>query len=74
MKVAPLFGARTADDLYDFGLMKCWETKHQNFACKPTPTRDHDEGMLHGRIPEVLGKQFLDLSKHSIFVADRPSS
>jgi CDP-4-dehydro-6-deoxyglucose reductase len=70
--VTLLFSARTADDLYDFGLMKYWETKHRNFNYKPTLTREHNDGMLHGRIPKVLGEQFPDLSKHSIFVAGSP--
>ncbi|HRP74355.1 MAG TPA: 2Fe-2S iron-sulfur cluster-binding protein [Rhodocyclaceae bacterium] len=70
--VTLLFSARTADDLYDFGLMKYWETRHRNFTYKPTLTRERKEGMLHGRIPEILPGQFKDLSQHSIFVAGSP--
>ena len=70
--VTLLFSARTASDLYDFGLMKYWEIKHRNFTYKPTLTREQQEGMLHGRIPEILPGQFKDLSSHSIFVAGSP--
>ncbi len=70
--VTLLFSARHAEDLYDFGLMKYWETKHRNFSYKPTLTRERKDGMLHGRIPDILGTQFPDLSKHSLFVAGSP--
>lgn len=70
--VTLLFSARTADDLYDFGLMKYWETRHRNFTYKPTLTRETKDGTLHGRIPEILPEQFKDLSQHSIFVAGSP--
>ena len=70
--VTLLFSARIADDLYDFGLMKYWETKHRNFTYKPTLTREQRDGMLQGRIPDVLSSQFPDLSKHSLFIAGSP--
>ena len=68
-----VFSARERSDLYDGGLMKYWETKHRNFTYRPTLTRETCEGMLHGRIPEVLAKQFPDLSRHSVFVAGSPA-
>ena len=67
-----VFSARERTDLYDGGLMKYWETKHRNFTYRPTLTRETCDGMLHGRIPEVLAKQFPDLSRHSVFVAGSP--
>jgi CDP-4-dehydro-6-deoxyglucose reductase len=70
--VTLLFSARTEADLYDFGLMKYWETKHRNFSYKPTLTREEKPGLLHGRIPEILPKSFPDLSSHSIFIAGSP--
>ena len=70
--VTLLFSARSASDLYDFGLMKYWEIKHRNFTYKPTLTREQKDGMLHGRIPDVLPRQFDDLSSHSIFIAGSP--
>ncbi len=70
--VTLMFSARTAEDLYDFGLMKYWETRHRNFTYKPTLTRETKEGMLHGRIPAILSQQFKDLSEYSLFVAGSP--
>ena len=70
--VTLLFSARGTEDLYDFGLMKYWETKHRNFTYKPTLTRDRQDGVLHGRVPDVLPGLFKDLSQHSVFVAGSP--
>jgi CDP-4-dehydro-6-deoxyglucose reductase len=70
--VTLMFSARTMADLYDFGLMKYWETKHRNFTYKPTLTREEQPGMLHGRIPDILPAQFKDLSEYSVFVAGSP--
>ncbi|PKO56669.1 MAG: ferredoxin, partial [Betaproteobacteria bacterium HGW-Betaproteobacteria-19] len=70
--VTLMFSARTADDLYDSGLMRFWETKHRNFTYKPSLTRETRDGCLHGRLPEVLPQAFKDLSQHSVFVAGNP--
>ncbi len=67
--VTLMFSAREAVDLYDRGLMRFWEAKYPNFRYVPTLTREKVDGMLHGRIPQVLPGQFPDLSKHSVFVA-----
>jgi CDP-4-dehydro-6-deoxyglucose reductase len=67
--VTLMFSAREAVDLYDRGLMRFWEAKYPNFRYVPTLTRETLDGMLHGRIPQVLPGQFPDLSKHSVFVA-----
>ena len=64
-----MFSAREAVDLYDRGLMRFWEAKYPNFRYVPTLTREKVDGMLHGRIPQVLPGQFPDLSNHSVFVA-----
>ena len=67
--VTLMFSAREAVDLYDRGLMRFWEAKYPNFRYPPTLTRERVDGLLHGRIPQVLGLQFADLSRHSVFVA-----
>ncbi len=67
--VTLMFSAREAVDLYDRGLMRFWEAKYPNFRYLPTLTRERVEGTLHGRITQVLGTQFADLSRHSVFVA-----
>lgn len=70
--VTLMFSARTAADLYESGMMKYWETKHRNFSYKPSLTREHCDGMLHGRLPTVIDQVFKDLSQHSIFIAGNP--
>lgn len=70
--VTLLFSARQAEDLYDSGLLRYWETKHRNFTYKPTLTRETAPGHLSGRVPDVLPGLFKDLSQHSVFVAGAP--
>lgn len=70
--VTLMFSARTAEDLYDLGMMRYWETRHRNFSYKPTLTREQRDGYLHGRIPAVLPECFKDLSQHSVFIAGNP--
>ncbi len=67
--VTLMFSAREAADLYDVGLMHYWQTRYPNFRYLPTLTREQQEGMLHGRIPAILGQHFPDLSSFSVFVA-----
>lgn len=70
--VTLMFSARRAEDLYDSGLMRYWETKHRNFTYKPSLTRETAPGCLSGRLPAVLPTVFKDLSQHSVFVAGAP--
>ncbi|MGD8709133.1 MAG: 2Fe-2S iron-sulfur cluster-binding protein [Ectothiorhodospiraceae bacterium] len=71
--VTLLFSARTEDDIYDRGLMAFWEAKHRNFQFRTTVTREEPRaGGLKGRVPDVLGDVFPDLSGHSVFVAGSP--
>lgn len=70
--VTLMFSARRAEDLYDSGLMRYWETKHRNFTYKPSLTRETAPGCLSGRLPVVLPTEFKDLSQHSVFVAGAP--
>jgi CDP-4-dehydro-6-deoxyglucose reductase len=70
--VTLMFSARTAEDIYDLGMMRYWETRHRNFSYKPTLTREQRDGYLHGRIPAVLPECFKDLSQHSVFIAGNP--
>lgn len=70
--VTLMFSARRAEDLYDSGLMRYWETKHRNFTYKPSLTRETAPGCLSGHLPAVLPTVFKDLSQHSVFVAGAP--
>jgi CDP-4-dehydro-6-deoxyglucose reductase len=67
-----LFSAPTAEDVYDQGLMAYLQAKNRRFRFMPTLTREQRDGMLHGRIPEILPAQFPDLSGHSVFIAGTP--
>ncbi|SIT48284.1 Ferredoxin:oxidoreductase FAD/NAD(P)-binding:oxidoreductase FAD-binding region protein [Paraburkholderia piptadeniae] len=70
--VTLMFSARTLDDLYESGLFEYWTKKYVNFRYIPTLTRD-THGGLTGRIPDVLPKQFKDLSNYSVFIAGSPT-
>jgi CDP-4-dehydro-6-deoxyglucose reductase len=67
--VALMFSAREEADLYDRGLMAWWQARHPNFRYLPTLTREQKPGLLHGRIPALLGREFPDLWEHSVFIA-----
>ncbi len=67
-----LFSARRAEDLYAQGLMSYLQTRHRRFRFMPTLTAEEREGMLHGRIPDLLPELFPDLSNHSVFIAGTP--
>ncbi|HNB46831.1 MAG TPA: hypothetical protein PLL72_21815, partial [Burkholderiaceae bacterium] len=67
--VALMFSAREEADLYDRGLMAWWQARHPNFRYVPTLTREQKPGILHGRIPALLGREFPDLWEHSVFIA-----
>lgn len=67
-----MFSARTEEDIYDKGLMSFWNAKHRRFKFIPTLTQEEKEGYLHGRIPAILGEQYPDLSRHSIYIAGSP--
>lgn len=67
-----LFSARTAEDVYGQGLMTFLQAKNRRFRFIPTLTREKRDGMLHGRIPDILPSQFPDLSGYSVFIAGTP--
>lgn len=67
-----MFSARSADDIYDQGLMTYLQAKNRRFKFMPTLTREKRDGMLSGRIPDILSTQFPDLSGHSVFIAGTP--
>lgn len=76
--VTLMFSARTPADLYADGLLAYWQTKHRSFTYVPCLTRlDTGQalpaGALAGRIPEVLGQRFPDLSAYSVFIAGSPA-
>ena len=68
-----MFSARTEEEVYDQGMMAFWNIKHRRFKFIPTLTREQKEGVQNGRIPDILGKLYPDLSKHSIYVAGNPA-
>jgi len=67
--VTLLFSARTMDDVYAQGQLAYWSHIYRNFKSMITLTREEREGMLHGRIPDILPKLFPDLSEYSVFIA-----
>ena len=67
-----LFSARTLEDVYIQGTMAFLQAKNRRFKFVPTLTREKREGMLHGRIPDILPEQFNDLSGYSVFIAGTP--
>lgn len=70
--VSLLFSARTAADIYDLGMMAFLQAKNRRFKFMPTLTQETRDGMLNGRIPDILPGLFPDLSGHSIFIAGTP--
>ncbi len=72
--VTLLYSARTPADVFDEGLMAWWTAKHRRFDFRVTYTGDDPPGdaTLTGRIPDVLGRVFSDLSRHSIYIAGSP--
>ncbi len=67
-----MFSARTEADIYCRGLLELWNARHRRFKFLPTLTREEKEGMLHGRLPDLIAKQYPDLSKHAIYIAGSP--
>jgi len=67
--VTLLFSARMADDVYAQGQLAYWSHIYRNFKSLITLTREKREGMLHGRIPDILPSLFQDLSEYSVFIA-----
>lgn len=67
-----LFSARTAEDIYGQGVIAYLQAKHRRFKFIPTLTREKRDGVLSGRIPDILPAQFTDLSGHSVFIAGTP--
>ncbi|MFP5405137.1 MAG: 2Fe-2S iron-sulfur cluster-binding protein, partial [Gammaproteobacteria bacterium] len=67
-----MFSARTAQDVYDRGLMAFLQAKYRRFKFIPTLTREKREDMLSGRIPDILPEHFADLSGYSVFIAGTP--
>lgn len=67
-----LFSAPTYEDIYAQGIMAFLQTRYRRFRFMPTLTREKREGMLHGRIPQLLPELFPDLSGYSVFIAGNP--
>ncbi|MBR9883808.1 MAG: 2Fe-2S iron-sulfur cluster binding domain-containing protein [Oceanospirillales bacterium] len=67
-----MFSAQTEADIYDRGLLELWNLRHRRFKFIPTLTREQKEGMLHGRIPQLLAQHYPDLAGHAIYIAGSP--
>jgi len=67
-----IFSARTEAEIYCRGLMSLWNVRHRRFKFIPTLTREEKEGLQHGRIPDILGDLYPDLSRHAIYIAGSP--
>lgn len=72
LPVKLLFSARAEEDVYDHGLIAFLRAKYRRFKFMPTLTREQREGMLSGRIPNILPGLFPDLSAYSVFIAGTP--
>lgn len=72
--VTLLYSARTADDVFDEGLMAWWTAKHRRFNFRVTYTGDDppENAKFTGRVPDMLAKVASDLSGHNIFIAGSP--
>lgn len=64
-----LFSARTKSDLYEMGWFKYLSYKFRNFQFKHTLTGEANPGGLEGRVPDILSKNYPDLSHYSIYIA-----
>lgn len=71
LPVTLMFSARTSEDLYESGLLQYWSRKYRNFRYLPTLTRETHDG-LNGRIPDLLPREFSNLSNYSVFIAGSP--
>lgn len=72
--VTLLYSARSAEDVFDEGLMAWWTAKHRRFDFKVTYTGDDPpEGATHtGRIPDMLADAVRDVTDTSIYIAGSP--
>jgi CDP-4-dehydro-6-deoxyglucose reductase len=72
--VTLLYSARTADDVFDEGLMAWWTARHRRFDFRVTYTGDDppEGARFTGRIPGMLDQLRSDLSGHSIYIAGSP--
>lgn len=68
-KATVLFSARTKEDLYEVGKLKYLDSKYRNFKYQYTLTGEDNPGGLTGRIPEILEKEYPDLSNYSVYIA-----
>ncbi|BBB24675.1 2Fe-2S iron-sulfur cluster-binding protein [Amphritea japonica] len=67
-----MFSARKEEDLYCKGQLELWNVRHRRFKFIPTLTQEEKEGVLSGRIPNILKDHYPDLSKHAIYIAGSP--
>ena len=74
LPVKVLYSARTADDVFDEGLVAWWTAKHRRFDFLVTYTGDDPpDGATHtGRVPDMLADVQGDLSGHSVYIAGSP--
>ena len=64
-----LFSAKDESHVFDRGLFSYLETKFRNFRFNVTYTQKEVEGKSFGRIPDILGEKYPDLSNTSIYIA-----
>jgi CDP-4-dehydro-6-deoxyglucose reductase len=72
--VTILYSARTADDVFDEGLMAWWAAKHRRFRFIVSYTGDPapEGAAFTGRIPQMLSSISSDLSDTSVYIAGSP--
>ncbi len=64
-----LFSAKTKADLMEEGWFQYMKTKFRNFKFKYTLTQEENPNGLTGRIPDLLKKEYPDLSTYSVYIA-----
>lgn len=72
--VTIVFSARTADDVFDEGVIAWWTAKHRRFDFRVTYTGDDPpaDARFTGRVPAMLDQVATDLGSHSIYIAGSP--
>lgn len=71
--VTILYSARSADDVFDQGLVSWWTAKHRRFNFLTTFTGEPPpNAKLTGRVPTVLPELMPDLSGHGVYIAGNP--
>jgi len=67
-----LFSARRKEDLFGDGIFSFLESKFKNFYFRHTLTKEKNSEDQGGRIPDILEKDFPNLSSYNIYISGGP--